>query len=88
MANTVANVSAGKPAVSGAVYRAPLSGSPTIPTDAVTTLDSDFKALGYVSEDGLTNTNSPDTDNIKAWGGDTVLVVQNEKTDEFGMTLI
>lgn len=88
MANTVANVSAGKPAVSGAVYRAPLSGAPTIPTDAVSTLDTDFKALGYVSEDGLTNTNSPDTDNVKAWGGDTVLVVQNEKTDEFGLTLI
>ena len=46
MANTVGNVSAGKPAVSGAVYRAALSTSLTIPTDATTALSADFKALG------------------------------------------
>lgn len=88
MANNVQNVSAGKPAVSGAVYRAALASGLTIPTDATTALDADFKALGYVSEDGLVNTNSPDSDNIKAWGGDTVLVVQTEKTDEFQLTLL
>lgn len=88
MANDVQNVSAGKPAISGAVYRAALDDNLTIPTDATTTLSADFKALGYVSEDGLVNTNSPDSDNIKAWGGDTVLVVQTEKTDEFQMTLL
>ena len=88
MANTVGNVSAGKPAVSGAVYRAALSDSLTIPTDATTALSADFKALGYVSEDGLVNTNSPDSDNIKAWGGDTVLVIQSEKPDEFQLTLL
>lgn len=88
MANTVANVSAGKPAVSGAVYRAALADSLTLPTDASTALSADFKALGYVSEDGLVNTNSPDSDNIKAWGGDTVLVIQSEKPDEFQLTLL
>ena len=36
----------------------------------------------------MVNTNSPDTDTIKAWGGDTVLVIQNEKTDEFQLTLL
>ena len=88
MANTVGNVSAGKPAVSGAVYRAALSTSLTIPTDATTALSADFKALGYVSEDGLVNTNSPDSDNIKAWGGDTVLGLQTEKPDTWKLTLI
>lgn len=88
MANTVTNVSAGKPKATGAIYRAPLSDTLTIPTDATTALPAEFKALGYVSEDGVTNTNSPDSETIKAWGGDTVLTVQTEKNDEFQFTLI
>jgi len=88
MANVATNVTAGKPAVTGAVYRAVLSDDLTIPTDATTALDSDFKALGYVSEDGLTNSNSPDTDIIKAWGGDPVLPIQSGKEDTFQFTLI
>ena len=83
---TASYVSAGKPKVSGAVYRAPLGTS--LPTDATTTLNAAFKELGYVSEDGVSNNNTPDSDNIKAWGGATVLVVQNEKTDEWTLTLI
>ena len=83
---TVANVSAGKPKVSGAVYRAALGS--TLPTDATTSLDAAFKELGYVSEDGVSNNNSPSSDNVKAWGGATVLVLQNEKTDEWTLTLI
>ena len=83
---TVANVSTGKPKVAGAVFRAPLGTA--LPTDASTALASTYKELGYVSEDGVTNTNSPDSDTVKAWGGATVLVVQNEMSDEWQLTLI
>lgn len=83
---TVTNVSAGKPAIGGAIAIAPLNTS--LPSDATTALGGSYTGLGYVSEDGLTNTNSPDSDKIKAWGGDTVLTLQTEKNDEFQFTLI
>lgn len=86
MAQTAGNVSAGKPAIGGAVFRA-VSGT-TAPTDATTALVEAYKALGYCSEDGLTNSNSPSSSDIKAWGGDTVLNIQEEKTDTFQLTLI
>ena len=86
MANNVANVSAGKPAVAGALSRAPLGS--TVPTDASTALDAAFAALGYVSEDGVINNNSPESEDIKAWGGDTVLNVITSKEDTFKFTLI
>ena len=64
-----------KPKTTGAIWVAPVGS--TLPTDATTALDAAFKCLGYASEDGVTNANSPDTDTVKAWGGDTVLTPVN-----------
>lgn len=86
MNNNASNVTVGKPKVGGSVYRAPL-GTP-VPTDATTPLDSAFENLGYISEDGVTNSNSPSVDQIKAWGGDVVKDLQTEKPDTFQMTFI
>lgn len=82
----VTNVSYGKPKVGGAIHVAPLTTA--LPTNATTSLEAAYKSLGYVSEDGLTNTNSPESDKVKAWGGDTVLVLQTEKGDTFAYTLL
>ena len=84
--NNAANVSAGKPKIDGAIFRAVLGTTP--PTDASTTLGADFKPMGYVSSDGVTNSNKISVSNIKAWGGDTVMVSQTDKTDTIAFTLI
>ena len=82
----VNNVTVAKPTVAGAIYRAPLG--TTLPADAITDLDSAFASLGYVSEDGMTNSNSMSSENIKAWGGDIVYTSETEKTDTFSFKLI
>lgn len=86
MSNNNGYVSTGKPKIGGAVFRAPYGS--TLPTTADGTLDVAFVNQGYCSEDGLKNNNKKDTEKIKAWGGDTVLVVTKEHTDEFKVTLI
>lgn len=86
MANTAANVTTGKPKIGGAIWRAPLGS--TLPTDAATALDAAFACLGYVSEDGVTQTTEINTEEIRAWGGDVVLAPQTSKVDRYQMTLI
>lgn len=82
----VLNVTAGKPNIGGSLYRAPLETD--LPTTATESLDAAFVELGYASEDGVTNTNTPETETIRAWGGDVVLTVQSSKDDTFKVKLI
>ena len=79
-------VVAGKPKVGGAIWSAPLG--TTLPTDATTALNVAFKDLGYVSDDGITNELTTDTEESKAWGGDTVLTAQTGTSDTFTYKLI
>ena len=86
MSNTTTNVSAGKPQIGGAVYRAPTGTS--LPTSASATLAAGFVGLGFVSEDGVTNNSAVSTNAVKAWGGETVLTLQESRDDTFAFTLI
>lgn len=82
----IKNVTTGKAKITGSVYRAALGTA--LPTDANTKLTEEFKDLGFVSEDGVVNENSPDSEDIKAWGGTIVYTSQTEKSDTFNLTLI
>lgn len=84
--NDAKNVSVGKPKIGGAIFRAPLGTA--LPKDAKTELNEAFKCLGYVSTDGLVNSNAAESSSIVAWGGDTVANPQGAKTDTFKYTLI
>lgn len=75
-------VNAAKPiSVRGGIYRAPLG--TTLPTDASTALGAAFKTVGYISEDGVTNSSSIESGDVKCWGGVTVATLQTGMTDTF-----
>lgn len=85
MSNT-ANVLAGKPLATGGVLVAPLGTA--LPSDATTALDAAFKSAGYVGEDGLTEATERSTEKIKAWGGDTVKIVQTDFAVTYTFTFL
>ncbi len=74
------------PADGAAVYAAPLG--TTLPTNATAALNNAFVDLGWVSEDGVTNTISRETTKHKAWGGETVKVTQDNYTETVQLTLL
>lgn len=85
--NDSKNVSTGKPKSTGSIYVA-ASGT-TLPTNATDALDeTKFKGLGYVSEDGVTQTEDVDITDFNAWGGDIVATSRGARTEEFQFTLI
>ena len=79
-------VTAGKPKVGGAISVG--ATTLTMPTDATTALAQGFDNLGYVSEDGVTKGVTRDSENIKAWGGDTVMTSQTDYAETYQFSLI
>jgi len=74
MTNDANKAIVAKPKVTGGLLVAPL-GTP-LPTNETSALNAAFKAVGYVTEDGVTRAESRDTSPIKAWGGDTIVIAQ------------
>lgn len=86
MVQTASNVSVGKPTAAGGIFAGPVSTNP--PVDARSTLVAGIEGLGYVSDEGLTNSIEVDTETITAWGGDTVLTVRTSRQETFVFTFI
>lgn len=97
MSNT-SNVTAAKPKAGGAVSVAALgtdlsaylttNEDGTYSVDPTVSLGTEFTNLGYISEDGLTMSNERESEEIKAWGGDTVLTTQTGYSETASFTLI
>lgn len=79
-------VTTAKPQKGGAIASAAMGTA--LPTDCATPLDPAFVRLGYVSEDGLTDSVEKDTEDIKDWGGDTVATVVTSRKESFKLTFI
>lgn len=90
MVNSTTNdstmVSLGKFKVGGYAYWAPAG--TTLPTDSATALPAEYKLLGYLSEDGLTNTTDTDTAEIKDANGTTVMKIITSYAESYQFTLL
>ncbi|MBZ4319536.1 hypothetical protein JNW98_09175 [Streptomyces sp. SCA2-4] len=73
--------------ITGAAYVAPKG--TTAPTDATSTWPAAATDIGWISEDGITESNSTDTSEIKGWqGGQTVRKVISSSEMTFKFTAI
>ena len=86
MTNSVTNIVAGRPKSTGGGYSAPLGTA--LPTDAVAALPGAAESFGYLGDAGLQETIGRTTSPIKAWGGDTVKIVQTDFNVTYDFTLI
>lgn len=87
-----ANVSNAKPKGEGGRYAGGLyfgdKGTAKIPTDATTPLGDTLISAGYLSEDGIKNKRDRKTEDVVAFGGDTVLSVTTSMTETFELGLL
>jgi hypothetical protein len=87
MAVSTANVLVGAPdRVTGAVMYAPLGTA--LPTTPIAAPNVAFVDLGYISEDGVSLSQSSSWEKIKDWGGDQVRTFLSEFTATLSFTFL
>lgn len=77
MASNEVNMAVGK--VSGMFFHAPLTAETTFPAYPGDTLGSEWKEVGFISEEGPTLTPFGSTEKIKAWSKEIVRQFQSEQ---------
>lgn len=84
MANKSSNVLVAKPLSTGGCLIGPVGTA--LPTDEKTALTAPIKAVGYLTDAGVTLKDGKSSTKIKAWGGDTARTVSTDHTVtvEFG----
>lgn len=85
--SNVDNITSSNPGRNGVAFRAPVGSA--LPDDAstlITDVDAGYKDLGIVGEDGVVQTITRDTEDVKSYGGDTVYTLQTDYGEEFTLT--
>lgn len=83
--NNAANVSAGKGVKGGYIFSAPVGTD--LPTDIETELDTAFKVLGFISEDGYVETVEEDSNDIVDMNGDLMDSSNSNRVESAQFTL-
>lgn len=78
-------ITSSNPGRNGVFFRAPV-GTP-LPKNAVDELDKAFIDQGIVGEDGVSLSVTRDTEDIKAYGGEVVYVLQTDFGEEITLTM-
>lgn len=86
MAMNSSNVSAAKPRAAGCVYYA--AAGTVEPTDASSALAATYTNVGYISEDGITRSETRSVTQHKAFGGTIVDVSQEEYGETYAFTML
>lgn len=84
--NSTANVSVGKGVVGGYFYTAPI-GTP-LPTSYSATPNGAFVNVGYLSDEGITTSESADNSDFNDLNGDMVATAMSAKTRTIGLQFI
>jgi hypothetical protein len=79
------NVLVPGPLVTGGVLVAPTGTA--LPVDESTALNAAFNGLGFITDDGVENADSIDTDVVRAWGGIIIATTQSSRTATFAFTM-
>ena len=89
MANRAEEVLVGIPDVAGGVLvsAGPIEVS-AYPADASTAAPAGMVAVGFVSEDGVTESVSRNVEKVKAWGGHTVRTVQQDYETTYSFSFL
>lgn len=84
-ANNTANVSVGKGVAGGYMFVAPTGTA--LPTDNSTALDAAYLNVGYLGDDGITFSDSSETDSFFDLNGDTIETSNGSIEKSFTVTL-
>ena len=84
-ANDTQNVSAAKGIAGGYIFSAPVGTA--LPTDEKSPLDTAFKVLGFISEDGYTESIDEDMEEIKDMNGDVIDTPSSSRVESGQFTL-
>lgn len=83
--NNQANVSSAKGVKGGYIFSAPVGTA--LPTDLKTALNTTFKCLGFISEDGYVETVDEDSDDIVDMNGDVMESTNSGRVESAQVTL-